>query len=1224
MSVRLQESRRLIKRRLLFGLLIMFALTVRPASSASVLFFDDFSSDEIGTPPKAWSVESEPGCIEVVAADGPASERAVHIVAHPERRETRMSAPLADTESGTIIVEHQVRWVSGKGINLYVTKSGHNLNWFITDTGQLGYRASRGNSTYTVTVGNLKAGWNRIRLVADRESNEVFVYLNDMDTPAAGPLTLRTPLDSWRGARLIVQHTYNQDPGDVHYADFKIYVPDEQTPQTRIPVRSSVWRGDLPKRPAPEPPDSRPATVTRERIPLRVAERRGLDRRAQPVSSGVPLPSGQLWDSASVRLLDPRGLQVPLQTEILSHWPDGSIRWLLLDFQADLAADTVGEYTLEYGSEVSGSSVAGISVKEDSDAISVDTGPLAVTFGKKGSLWRSIQVDGKSWNNALSPEITFHGAGGLTATTSDAPHTLEIEEAGSERVVVRAYGEIHRVQGDESLNFAYDIRFHFFRDSDVIRIDPTITNLKGWEPHIGLSYTDLTRVCLRLPGWVPAKEFAFHVGTDGEPVWGQGARFQLLQSDADAFEVVADGRQIGSGRHAAGWVEISNGDRLLSLGVRHFWEQAPKAIGVNGEGDLVVDLWAEQDRHLIMGGGEAKRHELYVCLGDTGTETVKGMLDPLRAVAPPSWYSATGGFGRPFLLIEEDELALYEPHVAIYEEFVRKGYERLMENRSRLEEYGWRNFGDWSTTWDNDGWGNNEYDLGHVYFQQFARTGDLGFFDLAETAARHWMDIDLIWAANNRWWLGGGLQHSEAHRRYAAADHTWNQGFIDYYHLTGDRRSLQAAQAIGDFFAYLAFERPNQRRPRVVQTADKDLPTRNPGWALIALVSLYESTLDPYYLKAAETVVDIIAEEQQPDGQWTYRIPANEIESRPIATKPFMTAIILRALGDYHRVTADARAADMLVRGLRFLVEELWCPETRGYPYIDHPQYSPQVANTNLLLLDAFAYAYELTGESRFAEVAMQGFRSTIERQIAQLGSPNLGKTVAQALRHTPQSLAVLVQPKEMVLSGPSRVSVGRSGAVEVEVTITRLDAAESFRGTLTIENLPPGLVPAPDKIPYVLAPGQKKITVPLTLEAKATAAPGNYEPVLTDKARSELTLTLPVTLPGWRLVDDFRPPVVHSWFGEAAFQVWEEQSEGWQHATETAESFFDDVNRLHRSKETEEYLIYDVPGLFDFALTFYAPVSRQQEVAAQIQIDMKDERGSWQTIPTEVSWTLP
>jgi hypothetical protein len=989
-------------------------------------------------------------------------------------------------------------------------------------------------------------------------------------------------------------------------------------------VRAATWRGDLAKRPTPPTPAWQPASVTREQLQLSLTERKGLNRHGQPVSSGVPLPQGQLWNPASVRLLGPAGQEKPLQTGVLSRWPDGSIRWLLLDFQADLASGETNEYLLEYGSEITRSSGSGVSAKEDDETISIDTGPLEVSFGKDGRLIRSVRVDGESWEGVVSPEIVLQGVGGLTISTNDTPYTLEIEEAGSDRAVVRVQGEIHRVQGEETLNFAYDMRFHFYRDSGIIRIDPTITNLLGWEPHIGLSHTDLTSVSLRLPRWLGRENAILRVGTDNGPISGQGSCFRLLQSDPNTFEVVADGQQLATGHRAAGCVDLHSGNRRLGVGVRHFWEQSPKGIVVDDKGDLLVDLWTEQTRPLVMGGGEAKRHELYISLGDTDIEALPGMLDPLRAVAPTEWYSASGGFGRPFLLVEEDELPLYDAHVGMYEAFVQKGYEQLMENQAHFGEYGWRNFGDWSTTWDIDGWGNCEYDLAYVYFQQFARTGDLAFFDLAETTARHWMDVDLIWAANNLYWLGGGLQHSEAHRHYAAADHTWSQGLLEYYHLTGDRRSLEAALAVGDFFAHLALERPNQRRPRVGQLPSKDLPTRNPGWALIALVALYESTSDPYYLEAASAVVDILAEEQQSDGQWTYRIPANEIESRPIATKPFMTAIILRGLGDYHRITQDAKAAEMLVRGLTFLVEELWSPHALGYPYIDDPQYSAEAGNTSLLLLDAFAYAYELTADRRFLEVAVQGFQAAIQRQSGRLESSNLGKIVAQALRHTPQSLAVLMQPKEMILRGPGSVSVARAGATGAAVTITRLHTAESLRGTLTTQDLPHGLRVIPPQIAYVLEPGEKQTSLQLAIEPSATTPPGSYELVLADTAHDELMLSLPVIVPGWRVVDDFRPPQVHGWFGEAAFQVCEEQSQGWQYSTTDAEHFFSDAHRLYRNAASEEYLIYDAPGLFDFALTFYAPVSRKEQVAAQIQVCMITDQTHPQAIPTELAWTMP
>ena len=43
---------------------------------------------------------------------------------------------------------------------------------------------------------------------------------------------------------------------------------------------------------------------------------------------------------------------MPLQTESLARWPDGSVRWLLLDFQIDLAAKQKKTLTLRYGPEI--------------------------------------------------------------------------------------------------------------------------------------------------------------------------------------------------------------------------------------------------------------------------------------------------------------------------------------------------------------------------------------------------------------------------------------------------------------------------------------------------------------------------------------------------------------------------------------------------------------------------------------------------------------------------------------------------------------------------------------------------------------------------------------------------------------------------------------------------------------------------------------------------------
>ena len=52
----------------------------------------------------------------------------------------------------------------------------------------------------------------------------------------------------------------------------------------------------------------------------------------QPVTVGVPFPRGVLRDDAFLSLLASSGKPVSLQLYPLARWPDGSVKWMLLDF----------------------------------------------------------------------------------------------------------------------------------------------------------------------------------------------------------------------------------------------------------------------------------------------------------------------------------------------------------------------------------------------------------------------------------------------------------------------------------------------------------------------------------------------------------------------------------------------------------------------------------------------------------------------------------------------------------------------------------------------------------------------------------------------------------------------------------------------------------------------------------------------------------------------------
>ena len=65
-----------------------------------------------------------------------------------------------------------------------------------------------------------------------------------------------------------------------------------------------------------------------------------------------PFPKGALHDPGQVRLTQAQGGELPLATTVLATWPDGSIKWLLLDTQVTLRARQILPLVIEYGQDI--------------------------------------------------------------------------------------------------------------------------------------------------------------------------------------------------------------------------------------------------------------------------------------------------------------------------------------------------------------------------------------------------------------------------------------------------------------------------------------------------------------------------------------------------------------------------------------------------------------------------------------------------------------------------------------------------------------------------------------------------------------------------------------------------------------------------------------------------------------------------------------------------------
>ena len=120
-----------------------------------------------------------------------------------------------------------------------------------------------------------------------------------------------------------------------------------------------------------------------------------------PVTSGVPFPESALDSVAHLRLLAPEGGEQALQAQLLARWPDGSVKWALLSFRANVLPESSAEYTLEYGGQVRPAGLkTGLLVEEHAGRVAVVTGPLRIEIDKSklslpGKVWLDKNGDGR-------------------------------------------------------------------------------------------------------------------------------------------------------------------------------------------------------------------------------------------------------------------------------------------------------------------------------------------------------------------------------------------------------------------------------------------------------------------------------------------------------------------------------------------------------------------------------------------------------------------------------------------------------------------------------------------------------------------------------------------------------------------------------------------------------------------------------------------------------------
>lgn len=630
-------------------------------------------------------------------------------------------------------------------------------------------------------------------------------------------------------------------------------------------------------------------------------------RYREPVTVGVPLPSGAVSHLSTLTLRKSDGTPLVSQTRELERWPDGTVRWMLLDYEATCGADESPEYYLTADGEPA-SPPDSVALDATHDGIRITTGSTTFSI-ERGQPFPISAVA------AARGDVIISSGTGLHTTTNGKTDSWTVAE-----VKVIAMGpirtEIHvtgsPAAGADSTPLAASARIEIFSSTPAARVHLTLRNRRrakhprGQWPlgDAGSVFLDSATVHLRLAGAASSVQVA--TAPRSTAVMSTKPPVVLLQASSGgnhwlsrthvnrdgAVRLPFRGYRLRtpegtlSGDRATPIVTVGTPPADVHVAVPDFWQNFPRAIETN-DSSISIGLLPDGagDVHELQ-GGEQKTHVFVVACGP----------DPVSDL-PLAWCHCPQRFRPTF---DDSIRAGAIPGIRRPSGDPHPGYTALcavaldadrgfFAKRETADEYGWRNFGD--TPADHESafqpkdrpfvsHYNNQYDAVAGFAFQFLRTGNPRWWELMDDLAKHVRDIDVYHTDEDKAAYNHGLfwhtNHyvdaaTSTHRTYPAsgsagggpsAEHNYNLGLMLHYFLTGDPLSRETAVALGQWvidmddggltpFRWLS----RANTGHASWTFNHHLPGRGAGHSILACVVAHRLSGNPAFLRKAEELI---------------------------------------------------------------------------------------------------------------------------------------------------------------------------------------------------------------------------------------------------------------------------------------------------------------------------------------------------------------------------------
>lgn len=754
------------------------------------------------------------------------------------------------------------------------------------------------------------------------------------------------------------------------------------------------------------------------------------DRIGEPCYIGIPVKEGELTDTERVAVYQ-KGRQLPVQTRITSCHKDGSVRFLFLRFMADLPANkgTVVQCSLcgeNAFAEKKAAPVIRVQKHSKGYLVSTElekTGQRFTfqTLNGGSRIFECMEVAGRKYVKEQFVGPLLKDGNGLTYEV--CMDDWQLVEAGPVCVVLKTTGR----NISEKNQVAFELKLTAWAGKPWVEVSYRLINTTDEPLHVASLVFGLLRTKESvLKGQLVTMNSAEKLDSTGcgdlvdRPKFGEGPVYhargtgELKQVSElalpDNVRTLAGSSNYKTdfylGRDGAAVSKTVDADYLVKEANEHFAEvfygtfladctdeeggvcatvfQAqqnyPKAVQAE-KGGLLVMLVPEGVGRVEMQTGMSREQKFLLHFHDA-KEDLEEIENrsliyqmPDRPYLSPKTHKDSGVWQDIFPVKTDAEV------------------ERCLVGRAdgHGRAYGMLNFGDsydggYTAQGRGGGelvWCNNEYDYPHACALLYVRTGIRRFLDYNIASCSHWMDVDVCHYHSNPLYIGGQWEHTGGHCKNGVmvCSHEWVEGLLDYYHFTGDERGLETALGIGDNVLRL-LETPLYNRVG-------EINARETGWALRTLTALYVETRDKKWLIKCDRILNDFKVWEEQYGHWLAPYTDNTL-----VRVGFMISIAVGSVMRYYREFPNPGLKEMMLRAVDDLIENCYMESLDCFYYKELPSLNRM--GNNLLILEALAIAYELTGDDAYLKPGIGTFKRAL--RLGTAGGAGAKKIVKDAV----------------------------------------------------------------------------------------------------------------------------------------------------------------------------------------------------------------------------------